>query len=118
MESDPWPNYAELASVRCVVAREVPTQLAIWSAWREAAKELPVWQCFVIVEQPTPNQRTVYRHGAKGLPTFAELGYLEFTARVWFGLFVRTGTPPPIVETLLAAAPGTRESSPGLVSFT
>jgi tripartite-type tricarboxylate transporter receptor subunit TctC len=38
------------------------------------------------------------------VPTFAELGYPEFTARVWFGLFVRAGTPTPIVESLLAAA--------------
>src|SRR5215510_14408122 len=36
--------------------------------------------------------------------TFAELGYPEFTTRVWFGLFVRAGTPAPIVESLLAAA--------------
>ena len=27
------------------------------------------------------------------VPTFAELGYPEFTARVWFGLFARAGTP-------------------------
>ena len=38
------------------------------------------------------------------VPTFAELGYPEFTTRVWFGLFVRAGTPAPIVESLLAAA--------------
>ena len=38
------------------------------------------------------------------VPTFAELGYPEFTARVWFGLSVRAGTPAPIVESLLAAA--------------
>jgi tripartite-type tricarboxylate transporter receptor subunit TctC len=38
------------------------------------------------------------------VPTFAELGYAEFTARVWFGLSVRAGTPAPIVESLLAAA--------------
>ena len=38
------------------------------------------------------------------VPTFTELGYPEFTARVWFGLSVRAGTPAPIVESLLAAA--------------
>jgi tripartite-type tricarboxylate transporter receptor subunit TctC len=38
------------------------------------------------------------------VPTFAELGYPEFTARVWFGLSVRAGTPAPVVESLLAAA--------------
>jgi len=38
------------------------------------------------------------------VPSFAELGYPEFTARVWFGLSVRAGTPAPIVESLLAAA--------------
>jgi len=38
------------------------------------------------------------------VPTFVELGYPEFTARVWFGLSVRAGTPTPIVESLLAAA--------------
>jgi tripartite-type tricarboxylate transporter receptor subunit TctC len=27
------------------------------------------------------------------VPTFAELGYPEFTARVWFGLLVKKGTP-------------------------
>jgi len=38
------------------------------------------------------------------VPTFAELGYPEFTTRIWFGLFVRAGTPAPLVESLLAAA--------------
>jgi tripartite-type tricarboxylate transporter receptor subunit TctC len=38
------------------------------------------------------------------VPTFAELGHPEFTARVWFGLSVRAGTPAAIVENLLAAA--------------
>jgi tripartite-type tricarboxylate transporter receptor subunit TctC len=38
------------------------------------------------------------------VPTFAELGYPEFTARVWFGLFLRAGTPAPVVESLLTAA--------------
>jgi len=38
------------------------------------------------------------------VPTFAELGYPEFTTRVWFGLFVRAGTPAPLVESLLTAA--------------
>jgi tripartite-type tricarboxylate transporter receptor subunit TctC len=38
------------------------------------------------------------------VPTFAELGHPEFTATVWFGLMVRAGTPPGIVESLLDAA--------------
>jgi tripartite-type tricarboxylate transporter receptor subunit TctC len=37
-------------------------------------------------------------------PTFAELGYPEFTASVWFGLLVRAGTPPEMVARLLDAA--------------
>jgi len=36
--------------------------------------------------------------------TFAELGHPEFTASVWFGLLVRAGTPPAVVESLLNAA--------------
>jgi tripartite-type tricarboxylate transporter receptor subunit TctC len=36
--------------------------------------------------------------------TFAELGHPEFTANIWFGLMVRTGTPPEVVERLLDAA--------------
>ena len=38
------------------------------------------------------------------VPTFAELGHPEFTARVWFGLLVKTGTPPDIVRRLTDAA--------------
>ena len=38
------------------------------------------------------------------VPTFAELGHPEFTARVWFGLLVKSGTPPDIVDRLTAAA--------------
>src|SRR5262245_21510806 len=38
------------------------------------------------------------------VPTFAELGYPEFTTRVWFGLILRAGTPPDVVGKLLAAA--------------
>jgi tripartite-type tricarboxylate transporter receptor subunit TctC len=38
------------------------------------------------------------------VPTFQELGHPEFTAQVWFGLLVKAGTPPPIVERLTAAA--------------
>jgi len=38
------------------------------------------------------------------VPTFAELGYPEFTATVWFGLLVRSGTPEPAVARLAAAA--------------
>ena len=38
------------------------------------------------------------------VPTFAELGHAEFTASVWYGLMVRAGTPPAVVEKLLSAA--------------
>src|SRR5262245_37527709 len=38
------------------------------------------------------------------VPTFAELDHPEFTARVWFGLILRAGTPPDVVATLLDAA--------------
>ena len=38
------------------------------------------------------------------VPTFAELGYDDFTAMVWFGLLVKKGTPQPIVETFIDAA--------------
>ncbi|MPZ58715.1 MAG: tripartite tricarboxylate transporter substrate binding protein [Rhizobiales bacterium] len=38
------------------------------------------------------------------VPTFAELGYPDFTATVWFGLLVKSGTPQPVVDRLLAAA--------------
>ena len=38
------------------------------------------------------------------VPTFAELGHPEFTANVWFGLMVRAGTPPGVVDSLLKAA--------------
>lgn len=38
------------------------------------------------------------------VPTFAELGYPEFTARVWFGLLVKKGTPAEIVGRYVEAA--------------
>jgi tripartite-type tricarboxylate transporter receptor subunit TctC len=38
------------------------------------------------------------------VPTFKELGYDEFTAAIWFGLFIRDRTPPSIVTSLLNAA--------------
>ena len=38
------------------------------------------------------------------VPTFAEFGYPDFTARVWFGLLVKAGTPPDIVTRLTKAA--------------
>jgi tripartite-type tricarboxylate transporter receptor subunit TctC len=38
------------------------------------------------------------------VPSFAELGYPEFTTRVWFGLLVKAGTPPDIVKRLTEAA--------------
>ncbi|MET0867703.1 MAG: tripartite tricarboxylate transporter substrate-binding protein, partial [Pseudorhodoplanes sp.] len=38
------------------------------------------------------------------VPSFAELGYDDFTAMVWFGLLVKAGTPDSIVKTYIAAA--------------
>jgi tripartite-type tricarboxylate transporter receptor subunit TctC len=38
------------------------------------------------------------------VPTFAELGYPEFTAKVWFGLLVKDGTPTDVVKRLTDAA--------------
>lgn len=40
----------------------------------------------------------------KDVPTFTELGYPDFTTRVWFGLLVKAGTPPNIVTRLTDAA--------------
>jgi tripartite-type tricarboxylate transporter receptor subunit TctC len=38
------------------------------------------------------------------VPTFAELGYPDFTAKVWFGLFVKKGTPEDILKRYTEAA--------------
>lgn len=38
------------------------------------------------------------------VPTFSELGHAEITASIWFGLFVRKGTPKEMVDAYLAAA--------------
>jgi tripartite-type tricarboxylate transporter receptor subunit TctC len=38
------------------------------------------------------------------VPTFAELGYPEFTAKVWFGLLVKEGTPSDILARYTDAA--------------
>jgi tripartite-type tricarboxylate transporter receptor subunit TctC len=38
------------------------------------------------------------------VPTFAELGYPDFTAKVWFGLFVKKGTPAATVQRYTDAA--------------
>ncbi|AMN41675.1 Bug family tripartite tricarboxylate transporter substrate binding protein [Rhodoplanes sp. Z2-YC6860] len=49
------------------------------------------------------------------VPTFEELGYPEFTAKVWFGLLVKKGTPADIISRYTEAAkvahadPGVRE---------
>jgi tripartite-type tricarboxylate transporter receptor subunit TctC len=37
------------------------------------------------------------------VPTFAELGHPEFTAAIWFGMLVKAGTPPNILDPLNAA---------------
>lgn len=45
------------------------------------------------------------RHRAlRDVPSFAELGYPEFTAQVWFGLLVKAGTPPEIMKRITDAA--------------
>jgi tripartite-type tricarboxylate transporter receptor subunit TctC len=38
------------------------------------------------------------------VPSFAELGYPDFTATTWFGLVVHSGTPADILEKLVDAA--------------
>jgi len=38
------------------------------------------------------------------VPTFSELGYPEFTTKVWFGLLVKTGTPAAAIARLTEAA--------------
>ncbi|MBM3529214.1 MAG: tripartite tricarboxylate transporter substrate binding protein [Alphaproteobacteria bacterium] len=38
------------------------------------------------------------------VPTFAELGHPDFTAKVWFGLLVKEGTPAPVLKRLTDAA--------------
>ena len=38
------------------------------------------------------------------VPTFAELGYPEFTAKVWFGLLVKKDTPSDILKRYTDAA--------------
>jgi tripartite-type tricarboxylate transporter receptor subunit TctC len=38
------------------------------------------------------------------VPTFAELGHPDFTARVWFGLLVKKGAPRDIAERYIEAA--------------
>lgn len=38
------------------------------------------------------------------VPTFAELGYRDLTATIWFGLFARAGTPPEVLAKLADAA--------------
>jgi tripartite-type tricarboxylate transporter receptor subunit TctC len=38
------------------------------------------------------------------VPSFAELGQPDFTTQVWFGLMLRSGTPPETVDAVLAAA--------------
>ena len=38
------------------------------------------------------------------VPTFAELGFPDFTASTWFGLVARAGTPPEILAKIVDAA--------------
>jgi tripartite-type tricarboxylate transporter receptor subunit TctC len=43
-------------------------------------------------------------HSMPDVPTFAELGYPEFTAKVWFGLLVKEGVPADTLKRLTDAA--------------
>jgi len=43
-------------------------------------------------------------HSMPDVPTFAELGYPEFTAKVWFGLLVKEGVPEDVFRRLTDAA--------------
>ena len=47
------------------------------------------------------------------VPTFAELGQPDFTMNVWFGLMLRSGTPPAMADAILAAAKEAHED-PGV----
>jgi tripartite-type tricarboxylate transporter receptor subunit TctC len=47
------------------------------------------------------------------VPTFAELRQPDFTANAWFGLMLRSGTPPAMADTILAAAKEAHED-PGV----
>jgi tripartite-type tricarboxylate transporter receptor subunit TctC len=38
------------------------------------------------------------------VPTFAELGYPDFTAKVWFGMFLKKGTPDALIKRYTDAA--------------
>jgi tripartite-type tricarboxylate transporter receptor subunit TctC len=38
------------------------------------------------------------------VPTFAELGHPEFTTTIWFGMFLRAGTPAAVVDAYVKAA--------------
>jgi tripartite-type tricarboxylate transporter receptor subunit TctC len=43
-------------------------------------------------------------HSMPDVPTFAELGYPEFTAKIWFGLLIKEGTPPDVLKRVTDAA--------------
>jgi tripartite-type tricarboxylate transporter receptor subunit TctC len=47
------------------------------------------------------------------VPTFAELGQPDFTVNAWFGLMLRSGTPPAMADVILAAAKEAHED-PGV----
>jgi tripartite-type tricarboxylate transporter receptor subunit TctC len=38
------------------------------------------------------------------VPTMAELGHKDFTTTIWFGMLLKTGTPPAIVDAYVSAA--------------
>ena len=58
------------------------------------------------------NDRPDARPLMPDVPTFAELGYPEFTARVWFGLLVKKGTPPDVAEAATPTPPRPRMPIP------
>lgn len=38
------------------------------------------------------------------VPTLAEVGYPEFTTTIWFGMFLKAGTPAPVLDAYIKAA--------------
>jgi tripartite-type tricarboxylate transporter receptor subunit TctC len=54
----------------------------------------------IIALATTGEQRSRYM---PDVPTFAELGYPEFMASIWFGMLVKAGTPPNILDPLMTA---------------
>ena len=49
------------------------------------------------------------------VPTLKELGHADFTTTIWFGMFVRAGTPEPLVTAYVTAAKAAH-ADPGVKS--